>query len=88
MLSKFDPKFFTLNATAAETMVFVVAIYPLYWVFKLGLYFIPIYLTLIVAHLILFMSTQCEKCSYNTTCPGGLAWQKCRKQLIGKKSNG
>jgi hypothetical protein len=76
---KFDSKFFKLNATIGEALVFIIALYPLYWIFKSGWYFILIYLTLIASHFILFMSTQCEKCSYNTTCPGGLAWQKCRK---------
>jgi len=76
---QFDPKFFKLNATAGETMVLVLVLYPLYWVFKTGWYLVPIYLTLIAAHFFLFMPTQCEKCSYNTTCPGGLAWHRYRR---------
>jgi hypothetical protein len=31
------------------------------------------------------MPIQCEKCSYNTTCPGGQIWKKfCRRLGIGK----
>jgi hypothetical protein len=80
---QFDPKFYKLNATAAEITLIVMAIYPLYWVFKSGWYLVPIYLMLIAAHFILFMPTQCEKCSYNRTCPGGQAWLRCR-QWFGK----
>ena len=81
----FDPEFFKMNATAGESMVVIMAIYPLYWVSISGWYLVPIYLMLIAAHFLLLMATQCGKCSYRTTCPGGLAWQKCRKQLIAKK---
>jgi len=84
---QFDPKFFELNEKAAEIMILVLAVYPLYWVFKSGWYLIPIYFLLIAAHFILFMSTQCEKCSYNTTCPGGRVWQRCRKQFGAKETN-
>ena len=31
---QFDPKFFELNEKAAEIMILVLAVYPLYWVFK------------------------------------------------------
>lgn len=82
---QFDQKFFNLNAAAAETMVFILVLYPLYWVFDTNWYLTPIYLGLIAVHVILFMSTQCEKCSYNETCPGGKTWQKCSGQFRAKK---
>jgi len=82
---QFDEKFFKRNATAGETMVLIIAIFPLYWIFLSGWYFVLIYLTLIAAHLALFAPTQCEKCSYNTTCPGGLAWRQCRGWFKGKE---
>jgi len=78
---QFDQKFFKLNAAVGETMVLILVLYPLYWIFDANWYLVPIYLALIAAHFILFMSTQCEKCSYNTTCPGGRTWQKCRSQF-------
>ncbi|MBN2274751.1 MAG: hypothetical protein JXK95_10490 [Bacteroidales bacterium] len=73
---QFDPKFFKLNANAGETMILIIAIFPLYWIYKTGWYLIPIYVILIAAHFILFMATQCGKCSYNTTCPAGQAWHR------------
>ena len=78
---EFDQKFFDRNAAAGEIMVLVLAFYPIYWVFKTGWYLVPIYLLLIAAHLVIFMPTQCEKCSYNETCPGGIAWRACRLWL-------
>jgi len=78
---KFDQIFFERNAAAGETMVMVIAIFPLYWIWKTSWVLVPVYLVLIAAHLLLFMPTQCEKCSFNTTCPGGKAWLSCRKLL-------
>ncbi|MGB2962931.1 MAG: hypothetical protein WBB69_03000 [Anaerolineales bacterium] len=84
---EFDQKFFDRNAAAGEIMVIVLALYPIYWVFKTGWYLVPIYLLLIAAHLVTFMPTQCEKCSYNETCPGGIAWRACSLWLE-RKSEG
>lgn len=84
---EFNQKFFDRNAAAGEIMVLVLALYPIYWVFKTGWYLVPIYLLLIAAHLVIFMPTQCEKCSYNETCPGGIAWRACRMWL-GRRSGG
>jgi hypothetical protein len=78
---QFDAKFFKRNAAAGETMVLVLVLYPLYWVFRTGWYLVPIYLVLIASHFVLFMPTQCEKCSYNETCPGGQAWQNSRRRF-------
>ena len=75
----FDEKFFKRNAAAGETMVIVLVLFPLYWVFQTGWYLVPIYLALIAAHFLIFMPTQCEKCGFNTTCPGGQTWLGCRK---------
>jgi hypothetical protein len=82
---QFDEKFFNRNATAGETMVLVIALYPLYWIIRTSWILVPIYLLLIMAHFAIFMPTQCEKCGYNTTCPGGQAWLNCRKNLRVKK---
>ncbi|MFN2236335.1 MAG: hypothetical protein ACK2U1_19065, partial [Anaerolineales bacterium] len=46
----FDEKFFKRNAAAGETMVIVLVLFPLYWVFQTGWYLVPIYLALIAAH--------------------------------------
>ena len=82
---QFDKKFFKRNATAGETMVLVIALFPLYWIIQTSWFLVPIYLLLIIAHLVIFMPSQCEKCSYNTTCPGGQSWLSCRKYLRMKK---
>ena len=78
---KFDQIFFDRNAVAGESMVLIVVLFPIYWIFNSGWYLMPIYLLLIAAHLIMFMPTQCEKCSYNETCPGGITWRVCKSWL-------
>jgi hypothetical protein len=83
---QFDQRFFERNATAGEIMVFVLILFPLYWVYQAGWYLVPVYLILIAAHFVIFMATQCEKCSYNTTCPGGKTWVSCRRQF-GKRQD-
>ncbi len=74
----FDERFFQRNAVAGETMVVILIVFPIYWVFRTNWYLVPLYLLLVLSHFALFMSTQCGKCSYNTTCPGGKAWLRCR----------
>jgi hypothetical protein len=78
---EFDQTFFRMNANAAEIMVLVLLFYPVYWIYQSGWHLLLIYFGLIAAHFLLFMPTQCEKCTYNATCPGGQTWQKCRRQL-------
>ena len=75
---RFDDRFFRRNAAAGEIMVLVLILFPLYWVFITGWFLVPLYLLLIGLHFVLFMPTQCEKCGYNTTCPGGKTWLSCR----------
>ena len=82
---EFDERFFKRNAAAGETMVLIIALFPIYWVWKTSWILVPIYLLLIAAHFVIFMPTQCEKCSYNETCPGGQSWLSCRKHLQAKK---
>ena len=76
---QFDESFFRRNASAGETILIIWVLFPLYWIFRTGWYLVPVYLFLLVIHVVLFMPTQCRKCSYNTTCPGGQAWQSCYK---------
>ena len=78
---EFDQVFFDRNAAAGEIMVLVIALFPIYWVVRTSWWLLPIYLLLIAAHLVLFMPTQCEKCSFNETCPGGIAWRACAAWL-------
>jgi len=74
---EFDEGFFNRNASAGEVMVLVTALFPVYWVGKTAWWLVPVYSLLIFAHLAVFMPTQCEKCSFNETCPGGIAWRAC-----------
>jgi len=80
----FDQKFFDRNAAAGEIMVLIIALFPIYWVVKTSWYLLPIYLLLIATHLVTFMPTQCEKCSYNETCPGGISWRACKGWMEGR----
>lgn len=75
---EFEEGFFRRNAAAGETMVVVLILFPLYWVFRTSWYLVPVYLVLVAAHFALFMPTQCGKCSFNDTCPGGRAWMRMR----------
>lgn len=72
---EFDPKFYENNASAGEITLVLFLIFPFYWIFLSGWYFILIYIALIIFHILLFMPNQCNKCSYNTICPGGKAYQ-------------
>jgi hypothetical protein len=78
---EFDEKFFERNAAAGETMVIVLVLFPIYWVFKTAWWLVPVYLGLVAAHFLIFMPSQCTDCGYNDTCPGGKAWLKCRKMF-------
>ncbi|MEN7982662.1 MAG: hypothetical protein ABFQ65_04395 [Nanoarchaeota archaeon] len=76
---KYDLKFIKLHGKIAEIIIYLTFLFPIYWLFSLNWYFVVIYFSLLLTHLILFMPTQCEKCSYNEICPGGIAWKKCKK---------
>jgi hypothetical protein len=78
---QFEQAFFEHNAKAGETMLFICIVFPLYWIFNTGWYLVPVYLLRLGVHFLIFMPTQCEKCGYNTTCPGGQTWLNCRQKL-------
>jgi hypothetical protein len=77
----FDQKFFDRNAKAGEILLTLTVLFPIYWIFLTAWYLVPIYLGLLAAHFLIFMPTQCEKCGYQTICPGGQTWLGCRKWL-------
>lgn len=72
---EFDPVFYERNATGGEITLTLFFLFPVYWIFISNWYFIPVYVGLIIAHIVLFMPKQCSKCSYNKICPGGKAYQ-------------
>jgi hypothetical protein len=82
---KFDQGFFDRSAAAGEFTLLVMILFPIYWMLKTAWFLLPIYLLLLAAHLVIFMPTQCEKCSYHETCPGGLAWIACRAWLSSRR---
>jgi hypothetical protein len=79
---EFDLKFINTQAKIAEFIIVGMFLFPVYWLVTLGWYYPLAYIGLLLVHLALFMPTQCEKCSFNQTCPGGIAWLKCRNVLI------
>jgi len=66
-----DSVFIRKNAKGGELTLYIFLLYPTYWLFQENWIFLLIYLLMILLHLIIFMPTQCKKCSYNKTCPGG-----------------
>ena len=70
----YNSRLFILNAMGGEITLIIFFLFPLYWLFLSNWYYILIYLGLIVAHILLFVPSQCPKCSYNKTCPGGNAY--------------
>jgi len=81
-----DPAFFKRNAAGGEITLIIFLLFPLYWIFKTEWWYTLIYLGLLALHIFLFMPTQCSKCSYSETCPGGKAYQSYCK-IISRKTN-
>lgn len=80
-----DPKFFERNAAGGEISLIIFILFPLYWIFITEWYYTLIYTGLIAAHVFLFMPSQCSKCSYNETCPGGKAYKSYCRIISGNK---
>ena len=72
----FDIKFINTQAKIAEYIIYGAFLFPAYWLFSIGWHYLLLYITLLALHLMLFMPNQCEKCSYNEICPGGIIWRK------------
>lgn len=77
-----DIAFIEKQARLAEIIIYIMLFFPVYWLFSYGIVYLLAYGILIFIHLALFMPSQCEKCSYNEVCPGGIMWQKCRGLFI------
>lgn len=72
----FDLQFIENQAKIAELVIYGTFLFPIYWLFSIAWYYPLFYFILLALHLILFMPNQCEKCSYNKICPGGIIWRK------------
>ena len=66
-----DPKFFEINASIAEVLVIVMALYAGYWLWTLQWWYALVLLLLLAVHMVGFLTLICPKCSYNQTCPAG-----------------
>ena len=83
---EFEKKKFRYYALWGELTLVLFLVYPLYWLFAAHWYFGVFYLLLIVLHIWIFLPTQCKKCSYNHTCPGGRSYHfLCRLMQLRKK---
>lgn len=76
---QFNQRFFERNAAGGEIVLTIFLLFPLYWHFIKSPWNILVYFLLLILHIILFMPSQCSKCSYHDTCPGGKAYRSwCR----------
>jgi len=76
----FEPGFFRVNATLTEISVIIALLFPVYWLLSLNWYYLVVFLSLIVVHIVLFYPIICPKCGYNDTCPGGQVVHKLFKK--------
>lgn len=81
----FDLKFIETHAKIAEVVIYGAFLFPVYWLFSIEWYYILVYMMLLALHLILFMPNQCEMCSYNEICPGGIIWRKISRKERSKE---
>ena len=79
---EFDIKFIGIHARIAEFVIYGAFLFPVYWLYTLGWHYPLIYFALLAIHLVLFMPNQCEKCSYNEICPGGIIWGKFSQKKV------
>ena len=80
-VQEIDGSFFQRNAFAAKVALVALLVFLLYWLWLLGWIYVAFYLLLLASHFVLFMSTKCEFCSYNDTCPGGQMRARCWELL-------
>lgn len=76
-----DMRAIKLQGGIAEWVLYIQLLFPVCWLFMVAWYYPLVYAGLMILHFVLFMPNQCEKCSYNDTCPGGIAWKKCKTFL-------
>ncbi len=66
-----DQKFFNVHATLAASVVAVIAIYCLSFLFAIHWAFAVTFAVLGLVHIALFLRRICPKCGFNETCPVG-----------------
>jgi hypothetical protein len=67
----FEQRFFKINAEIASTLAIITLLFPVYWLFIYGWYYLIAYFIVTIVHIFVFYRLFCPKCSYNDTCPGG-----------------
>ena len=72
----FEQRFYNINASLASVICIAALVFPVYWLYVSGWYFLVVYFILLMLHLYLFFPKLCPKCSYNDTCPGGRTVKK------------
>ena len=69
----FEQRFYNINASFASVICIIALVFPAYWLYINGWYYLFLYLVFLSLHVVTFFSKICPKCSYNNTCPGGIA---------------
>jgi hypothetical protein len=72
----FEQRFYTINASFASVICVIALLFPVYWLYISGWHYLVLYIVLLLLHVYLFFPKICPKCSYNDTCPGGIAVNK------------
>ena len=76
----FRRNFFKVNANLAELFLGLTLSFPIYWFLSLNWLYLLGFVFLILMHAALFFPSQCTRCSYNDTCPGGQTTLKLLKR--------
>lgn len=64
-------KLFDLNAGVAAVAMFGMIFLPVYWIARLGIWYVVGYIGFLVVYYLVFMLTVCPACAIRGTCPGG-----------------
>lgn len=78
-MERTEKKFNTFVALA-ELSLLCFAVFPLFFLFQLGILYLVGYVIFILIYAFLFLWFICPNCAINDTCPGGIASQKLHKQ--------
>jgi hypothetical protein len=76
-------RLFDLSAMIAAVAMFGMILLPVYWILKLGVWYVVGYAAFFVLYYLVFMLTVCPACAIRGTCPGG----KLQGWVFGKEQN-
>ncbi|MBD3407534.1 MAG: hypothetical protein GF411_15565 [Candidatus Lokiarchaeota archaeon] len=69
--AEMSEKKFKLHKNLGVLSYFATLLFPIYWIYLLGLEFALLYFVFQVAHYAIFGLTVCPSCAIRDTCPGG-----------------